>query len=100
MLHPIGKQAYKLKLPKKWKINNIFHMSLLEQDTTRNGREFLIPEFEPDNNKEYKMEAIQDSAVSAKETDRHLPGLYYLVAWKSYPEEKNTWELFSAVMHL
>ena len=26
----VGKQAYKLELPTKWKIYNIFHMSLLE----------------------------------------------------------------------
>ena len=30
ILHPIGKQAYKLELPKKWRIDNVFHMSLLE----------------------------------------------------------------------
>ena len=33
-------------------------MSLLEQDITRKGREFLVPEFEPGNNKEYEVEAI------------------------------------------
>ena len=30
VLYPVGKQAYKLKLPKKWRIHNIFHVSLLE----------------------------------------------------------------------
>ena len=30
VLHLIGKQAYKLKLPKKWRIYDIFHMLLLE----------------------------------------------------------------------
>ncbi len=38
VLHIIGKQAYKLELPTKWKIYNIFHVSLLEQDTMRKGR--------------------------------------------------------------
>ncbi len=44
------------------------------------------------NSKEYKVEAICDNAVYAKESDsgHHLPGLYYLVLWKGYPEEKNT----------
>ena len=30
VLHPIGKQDYKLKLPKKWRIYNVFHVLLLE----------------------------------------------------------------------
>ena len=29
LLHPIGKQAYKQKLPKKWRIHDVFHVSLL-----------------------------------------------------------------------
>ena len=38
-------------------------------------------EFEPgDDDKEDKVEGIQDSVVYAKEADGHLPGLYYLVA--------------------
>ena len=37
VLHLIGKQAYKLKLPKKWRIHDVFHIFLLEQDTTKKG---------------------------------------------------------------
>ncbi len=37
VLYAVGKQAYKLKLPIKWKIHDVFHVSLLEQDTTRKG---------------------------------------------------------------
>ena len=49
-----------------------------------------MPEFELGNNKEYKVEAIQDNAVFAKEADGHLLGLYYLVTWKGYPKEEKT----------
>ena len=52
-------------------------MSLLEEDITRKGQEFLVPEFESGNNKEYEVETIQDSIVYAKQADRHFPGLYY-----------------------
>ena len=60
-------------------------MSLLEQDTTKKGQmNELFPESEPEfdagNNKKYAVEAIIDSAVYAKEAERHLPSLYYLVS--------------------
>ena len=100
MLHPISKQAYKLELPKWWKIHNIFHISLLEQDTTRKERvdkKITQLEFEAGNSKEYKMEAIQDIAVYANKAKGYLPGLYYLVIWKRYTKEENTWKSSSAV---
>ena len=47
------------------------------------------------------MEAIWDSAVYANKLELgHLPGLYYLVAWKGYLKEKNTWEPLLAIQHL
>ena len=58
------------------------------------------PEFDTGNDKEYKVEAIKDSAVYAKEAEGYLPGLYYLVSWKSYSEKKNTWEPSYVIMHL
>ena len=62
--------------------------------------EFSAPEFEPGDDKEYEVGAIRDSAVYTKKADRHLLGLYYLVAWKSYPKEENTWKPSSTIMHL
>ncbi len=81
-------------------------MSLLEQDTTRKRRvnkELPEPEREfeaGDNNKEYEVEAIIDSAVYGKEANNQMPSLYYLVLWKDYPEEESTWEPSATVMHL
>ena len=68
-------------------------MLLLEQDTTRKGRvDKDATKLDAGNNKseEYKIEAICDSAVYIRESANHLPGLYYLVFWKNYLEEKNT----------
>ena len=54
-----------------------------------------------DENGEYEVEAIWDSKVYARESKSgHLLSLYYLVSWKGYPEEENTWEPASAVQHL
>ena len=57
-------------------------------------------EFDVGNNKDYKVEAIIDSVVYAKEAEGHLSSLYYLVFWKGYSEEEITWEPSFAVMHL
>ena len=38
ILYSVGKQAYKLELPKRWRIHDVFHLPLLEQDITRKGR--------------------------------------------------------------
>ena len=86
VLHPVGKQAYKLELPRKWRIHDVFHVSLLEQNTTRKGRvdeEVRQMEFNTsdDKSREYEVEAIWDSAVYARESEScHLPDLYYLVS--------------------
>ena len=88
VLHHVGKQAYKLELPRKWRIHNVFYVSLLEQDITKKkqvDKEVRQMEFDLGNNDsgEYKVEAIWDSTVYAKELESgHLLGLYYLVSWK------------------
>ena len=78
-------------------------MSLLEQDTTRKERvdETTQLDFEAGDDKEYEVEGIRDSAVYAMESEAgHLPGLYYLVNWKGYPEEENMWGPALAMQHL
>ena len=103
VLNPIGKQAYKLELFRKWRIYDVFHVLLLEQDITRKGRvekEVKRMEFDAGDNisREYEVEAIRDSAVYTRESESgHLSGFYYLVSWKKYPEKDNIWEPASAI---
>ncbi len=87
VLHIVEKQAYKLELPTKWKIHNVFHVLLLEQDITRKGRvDKALPEpekeleFEARGNKEYKVKAIIDSAMYGQQSNNQMPGLYYLIS--------------------
>ena len=89
-------------MPKKWRIHDVFHVLLLVQNTTKKGRvNDMQLEFEAGDNKEYEVDGIWDNAVYAKEsTTGQLPGLYYLVSWKSYPEEENIWEPSLAIQYL
>ena len=81
MLYPVRKQAYKLELPKKWRIHDVFYVSLLEQDTTKKWRvDKKVRQMEIDagdnDSGEYEVEAIRDSAVYTRESKPgHLPGL-------------------------
>ena len=54
-------------------------------------------EFEAGNGEEYEVDGIQDSVVYARESAGQLPRLYYLVLWKNYSEEENTWKPASAI---
>ena len=66
VLHLVDKPAYKLKLSKKWRIHKVFHVLLLEQDTTKKKRlndMQLDFEFEAGDNKKYEIDGIWNSAV-------------------------------------
>ena len=52
------------------------------------------------NNSQYKIQVICDSMVYTKKSIDYLSGLYYLIFWKGYLEEKNIWEPTIAIKHL
>ena len=72
VLHLVRKQVYKLELPKKWRIHDVFNVLLLKQNTTKKGwgveevRQIEI-DIGDDKSKEYEVEAIWDSAVCTTE---------------------------------
>jgi Reverse transcriptase (RNA-dependent DNA polymerase)/RNase H-like domain found in reverse transcriptase/Integrase zinc binding domain/Chromo (CHRromatin Organisation MOdifier) domain/Aspartyl protease len=82
----IGQVAYKLQLPLNMKCHNVFHVSLL-QTYTRSGRhQPPPPPLVIDGAYEYEVHHILDH-------NGHKPGKRrFLVAWKGYPAEHNTWE--------
>ena len=68
-------------------------MTLLKQNITKKERvDENVTKLDTNNNDsgEYKVKAISDSAVYARESVSDLPGLYYLVSLESYLEKENT----------
>ncbi len=109
VLYAIKKQAYKLELPTKRKKHNVLYVSLLEQNTTKKEQvDNTLPkpekdlEFKDGGKKKYKFEAIIDSGVYSQQANSNdqMSGLYYLILWKSYPGEENTWKPLSVVIYL
>ena len=76
----MGKQVFKIKLPKKWRIHAIFYMSLLEQDTTKKKQVKTAIELDKGDSKKHKVEKICNSTVYVSKSEDYLLGFYYLVS--------------------
>ena len=89
---------YQLQLPRTWKLlTNMFHVSKLKEsleDKNLHGPAQDPPPPEIINNQEeYEVETILDSRVSGRQ------GLQYLVKWKGYGNEENSWEPVTNLKH-
>jgi hypothetical protein len=85
----VGQGAYKLKLPASWKIHPVFNEYLLTPHVeprfpSQKQDQPPLPEI-VNNDLEYEVEEILDSRMRRSK-------LQYLVKWKGYPTEENTWE--------
>jgi len=90
--------AVRLTLPRKWKIHNVFHVSLLEPYRTSEHRAPADPSKvlrEADNieqSEEYDVEEVMSSVERGRGNNKRI---LYLVKWLDYPEQKDwTEELF------
>ena len=108
-------QAYRLDLPKRWRIHNVFHVSLLEEAKSKGGESAIASPTQPTYQSEdiaieedevteevYDVEAIEDSKIfkAGQVPDKSYsePGLYYLIRWEDY--EERTWEPVAVIKHL
>jgi hypothetical protein len=92
----LGSHSYRLALPKTWKIHDVFHsVHLTPQKTTSQYGPVKVPET-PDlinNEEEYEVDHI----VRHKRNNRSQ--LLYLIRWKNYGPEEDSWEPASNLKH-
>ena len=90
----IGIRAYELELPLgSGKIHPVFHVGLLEpyHENTIPGRQEATPPLVDVEENWYEVEAIRDSKV----VNRIVK---YLVAWKGFEPDENTWEPYEDIV--
>jgi hypothetical protein len=88
VMEQVGKNSYRLELPKTMKVHLVFHASLLHkkpQDDFERDPKPLPPVVTPEGEEEYEVEWILDSRKEGRQ-------LWYYVKWKGYGPEENTWE--------
>ena len=80
-------QAVKVKLPPHMAIHNVFHVSMCRKYRSDGRYQPPPPVTIVDNLPEYEVESI----LAHRQRTRSSP-LEYLIKWKNYPPEYNTWE--------
>ncbi|KAF8751559.1 hypothetical protein RHS01_08346 [Rhizoctonia solani] len=87
VIEKISSHAYRLELPETLKIHNVFYVGLLSKSHESPSQPF--PEQPPpetiEGEEEYKVEQIIDSK-------RQRGKWFYLIKWKGYGPEDNSWE--------
>jgi hypothetical protein len=93
VVEQIGKNSYKLELPKSMRVHPVFHVSLLFPKPTDDFEREPIPLppiVTPEGEEEYEVEKILDSRLKRRK-------LEYYIKWKGYGPEESSWEPKSLV---
>jgi len=86
------KRYCKLELPESWRIHPVFNIDLLERYKGTDPKKQII-EIESDG-EDWVMESIIASGPSDGNPKQHV----FLVKWKDYVQEENTWETYQNVV--
>ena len=90
----VGEQAYKLELPARLKIHNVFHVSLLKKHTPNPDEILDTPTLLELTDEE--LEIVPDVLLQREfKKTRRSSFTQYLVKWTHLPVEDATWVLQS-----
>jgi hypothetical protein len=101
----IGNQAYQLHLPEKWECHNVFHVNLLTKyrgssrdlrgtaDAEGPGAEIVLND-QGEEVEEWEVEAIINSQYRTR-----WRKLYYLVRWKGWTADHDSWHKAEDLEH-
>ncbi|CAJ0964343.1 unnamed protein product [Ranitomeya imitator] len=79
----VNSAMVRLDIPSSWRINSVFHVSLLKKVDTPDKE--VMPTVPPvDEGREFEISRILDSRW-------HRGRLQYLVSWKGFDPEDNSW---------
>ena len=97
IVEKVGRSAYKLNLPTQWRsihpvINESYLTPFYPASFPNQQKPPPPPPIEIEGEVEYEVEKILDSR-------RRRNRLEYLIKWKGYPTEENTWEPTVNVSH-
>jgi hypothetical protein len=87
VLEKVGTQAYRLRLPPKYRIHNVFHVSLLMRHQQRAGvprTNTTAPDLTPEGEEAWEVEKILEERV-------HKGKKMYLLRWHGYSKEHDSW---------
>ncbi|KAJ1591023.1 hypothetical protein NDA11_005241 [Ustilago hordei] len=84
----VGRRAYRITLPANLRVNDVFHVSMLEPARTsslpQRAEQPTIPSL-PDEDLDFEVEALIDKRSHNGTTE-------YKVLWRGYSEEAASWE--------
>ena len=87
----VGEVAYELVMPKRWRLHDVFHVSLLEP-FRHDGAKGPPPAELLSGEVEYEVEEIVDHKDTPRDKHASKFTRQYLVRWRGSDPEHNTWE--------